>query len=167
MVLSCDVIIWDDNTPLFYFSCKLHSLNISALFKMCRKTLRCNKFHQIFYKNIAQKENKYRGRHYLGNSWVRWVTPPHNSWLGLLKIKDLFFLKFFILRVITRYLFLFLFYLFIFLLDFTEREYIRRCPRYHFLSSYLASSPPPPPNPAGVGPTFSYTDIRKIKRIVG
>jgi hypothetical protein len=25
-VLSCDVIIWDDNTPLFYFSWKLHSL---------------------------------------------------------------------------------------------------------------------------------------------
>jgi hypothetical protein len=26
LVLSCDVIIWDDNTPLFYFSWKLHSL---------------------------------------------------------------------------------------------------------------------------------------------
>jgi hypothetical protein len=25
-VLSCDVIIWDDNTPLFCFSWKLHSL---------------------------------------------------------------------------------------------------------------------------------------------
>ncbi len=25
-MLSCDVIIWDDNTPLFYFSWKLHSL---------------------------------------------------------------------------------------------------------------------------------------------
>ncbi len=25
-MLSCDVIIWDDNTPLFYFSLKLHSL---------------------------------------------------------------------------------------------------------------------------------------------
>jgi hypothetical protein len=32
LVLSCDVIIWDDNTPHFYFSWKLHSLqqNISA-----------------------------------------------------------------------------------------------------------------------------------------
>ncbi len=26
VMLSCDVIIWDDNTPLFYFSWKLHSL---------------------------------------------------------------------------------------------------------------------------------------------
>jgi hypothetical protein len=26
LMLSCDVIIWDDNTPLFYFSWKLHSL---------------------------------------------------------------------------------------------------------------------------------------------
>ncbi len=26
LVLSCDVIIWDDNTPLFYFSWKLHTL---------------------------------------------------------------------------------------------------------------------------------------------
>ncbi len=25
-MLSCDVIIWDDNTPLFCFSWKLHSL---------------------------------------------------------------------------------------------------------------------------------------------
>jgi hypothetical protein len=25
-MLSCDVIIWDDNTPLFYFSWKLYSL---------------------------------------------------------------------------------------------------------------------------------------------
>jgi hypothetical protein len=28
LVLSCDVIIWDDNTPLFYFSWKLHSLRL-------------------------------------------------------------------------------------------------------------------------------------------
>ncbi len=32
LVLSCDVIIWNDNTPLLYFSWKLHSLN-------CRHTL--------------------------------------------------------------------------------------------------------------------------------
>ncbi len=30
LVLSCDVIIWDDNTPLFYFSWKLHSLRTKA-----------------------------------------------------------------------------------------------------------------------------------------
>jgi hypothetical protein len=29
-VLSCDVIIWDDNTPFFYFSWKLHSLQFPA-----------------------------------------------------------------------------------------------------------------------------------------
>jgi hypothetical protein len=37
-MLSCDVIIWDDNTPLFYFSWKLHSLEyfreFSKKFKM-------------------------------------------------------------------------------------------------------------------------------------
>ncbi len=27
-MLSCDVIIWDDNTPLFCFSWKLHSLSV-------------------------------------------------------------------------------------------------------------------------------------------
>jgi hypothetical protein len=29
-VLSCDVIIWDDNTLLFYFSWKLHSLKMKG-----------------------------------------------------------------------------------------------------------------------------------------
>ncbi len=29
-MLSCDVIIWDDNTPLFYFSWKLHSLLVDT-----------------------------------------------------------------------------------------------------------------------------------------
>jgi hypothetical protein len=31
LVLSCDVIILDDNTPLFYFSWKLHSLDFYRL----------------------------------------------------------------------------------------------------------------------------------------
>ncbi len=31
-MLSCDVIIWDDNTPLFYFSWKLHSLISTLIF---------------------------------------------------------------------------------------------------------------------------------------
>ncbi len=36
LVLSCDVIIWDDNTPLFCFSWKLHSLIVwtEATFKL-------------------------------------------------------------------------------------------------------------------------------------
>ncbi len=32
-MLSCDVIIWDDNIPLFYFSWKLHSLAFLSIFQ--------------------------------------------------------------------------------------------------------------------------------------
>ena len=39
-MLSCDVIIWDDNTPLFYFSWKLHSLQESFK-KMVRRIKIC------------------------------------------------------------------------------------------------------------------------------
>jgi hypothetical protein len=35
LVLSCDVIIWDDNTPFFYFSWKLHSLHRNRVKCIC------------------------------------------------------------------------------------------------------------------------------------
>ncbi len=36
-MFSCDVIIWDDNTPLFYFSWKLHSLKYLCISSYIRK----------------------------------------------------------------------------------------------------------------------------------
>jgi hypothetical protein len=47
-MLSCDVIIWDDNTPLFYFSCKLHSLLLLLDFHLLGKTS-TNRTNVILY----------------------------------------------------------------------------------------------------------------------
>jgi hypothetical protein len=34
-MLSCDVVVWDDNNPLFYFSWKLHSLDENSANLSC------------------------------------------------------------------------------------------------------------------------------------